>query len=81
MCNLIDTKYCTFMKSLSIRYTVYFHQEKVFTNFTIYSHWQRSVNFFSNVKYRIADMATFITLAKILSLKNCYIQYKDSWGW
>ena len=45
-----------------------FHQEKIFVNFAICSHWRNFYYavFLSCVNDYIEDMATFITLAKIL---------------
>ena len=48
-----------------------FHQEKIFANFAICSHWRNfyHANFMSRVNDYIEDMATFTALAKIYSTK------------
>ena len=48
-----------------------FHQEKIFANFAICSHWQNlyHANFLSCVNDYIEDLATFTALAKIYSIK------------
>ena len=51
---------------------VNFHQEKIFTNFAICSHWRNfyHTNFLSSVNDYIEDKAIFTTLAKI-----CFTEY------